>query len=138
MKIRGVIDRVDKNMSGDLRVVDYKTGGSHLGANDLKKGQRLQLPIYAMAAQDALKLGKAVDGIYWKILAAEAGSLKLAKFKTEDGEGIEAANDVARKHLKRILNGIHLAAFPPKKPDGGCPSYCPAVQWCWRYKAAGW
>jgi len=135
--MHGVIDRLDRNERGEIRVVDYKTGSSHLGQNDLKDGRRLQLPLYALAARDALGLGNPVDGMYWKILAAEAGSLKLAKFKSEGGQGVEVAIQTAKRHLRRIITGIRSADFPPVPPKGGCPAYCPAAQWCWRYEA-GW
>lgn len=135
--VHGVIDRVDRNSDGELRVVDYKTGSSHLGQKDLVRGYRLQLPIYALAARDALDLGQPVDGFYWKILNAEAGSLRLSKCATDDAEGMEAAVEITRGHLLRILTGIRSAQFPPQKPDGGCPPYCPAAQWCWRYEP-GW
>lgn len=137
VRVHGVIDRVDRNSSDELRVVDYKTGSSHLSIKDLEKGYRLQLPIYALAARDALGLGKPVDGIYWKILNAEAGSLKLAKCVTDDADGMDAAVEITRGHLLRIIHGIRSAQFPPEKPDGGCPSYCPAAQWCWRFEP-GW
>jgi RecB family exonuclease len=135
ISIHGVIDRMERNALGQIRIIDYKTGSSHLSIKDLEKGYRLQLPIYAMAARDALDLGFPVDGLYWKILGAEAGSLKLAKCSTDNAKGVEAAIEIVREHLKRVVNGIHSAEFPPKKPEGGCPSYCPASQWCWRYEA---
>jgi hypothetical protein len=103
----------------------------------LTRGYRLQLPIYAMAAEDDLHLGSVVDGFYWKIRQAQAGSLKLAKYSVNDESGIEAANKITKEHLYKIIHGIHAAEFPPQGPDGGCPFYCPAVQWCWRYKP-GW
>jgi ATP-dependent helicase/DNAse subunit B len=134
LKLHGVIDRVDKNQQGELRVVDYKTGSSHLAPKDLQRGYRLQLPIYALAARDALDLGEPVDGIYWKIFAAEAGSLKLAKISAEEADGVEAAIEITRKHLYRILKGIRSAEYSPKKPDGGCPSYCVAAKLCWRFE----
>jgi ATP-dependent helicase/DNAse subunit B len=136
--LRGVIDRVDKNADGELRVLDYKTGSSHLAQDDLKKGKRLQLPLYALAVRDALKLGKPIDGIYWAINAAKAGALKLAIFENENGEGIEAAIETVKGHLKNIVTGIRAGEFSPKPPKGGCPAYCPAAQWCWRYQKAGW
>lgn len=134
LRIRGVIDRVDRDANGQLRVVDYKTGSSHLASSDLKDGHRLQLPIYALAVRDALNLGTPVDGIYWKILGAEAGSLKLAKFKTDSAQGVGAAVEVVCEHLHRIVKGIHSAEFPPHPPRAGCPSYCPTSQWCWRFE----
>lgn len=135
--MHGVIDRLDRNEHGEIRVMDYKTGSSHLGPNDLKDGRRLQLPLYALAARDALHLGNPVDGVYWKIKDAEAGSLKLAKFKLDGGQGVEAAIQIAQAHLHRIMAGIRAADFPPRPPKGGCPSYCPAAQWCWRFEP-GW
>jgi ATP-dependent helicase/DNAse subunit B len=137
MRLRGVIDRLDHNEDGDIRVVDYKTGSSHLESKDLKSGARLQLPLYAMAAQETLHRGHVVEGFYWKILAAEPGALKLSRFKTEDGQGVDAAIQVVTDHLSRILAGIRSAEFPPIPPKGGCPTYCPVVQWCWRYQP-GW
>ena len=134
LRVKGVIDRVDRNVDGEIRVIDYKTGSTHLGTKDFERGYSLQLPLYALAARDVLNLGEPVDGMYWKILAAEAGSLKLAKFSTEFGKGVEVAIDMLRSHLSRIINGIHSADFPPYKPEDDCPSYCPAAQWCWRYE----
>lgn len=137
VRVHGVIDRVDRNSNDQLRVIDYKTGSSHLATNDFINGYRLQLPIYAMAAQDALALGIPVEGIYWNIQTAEAGSLKLSKFSTDNAEGVEATVDVLCAHLIRILHGIRSAAFSPRTPKGGCPSYCPAAQWCWHFES-GW
>ncbi len=137
LRVHGVIDRLDRNAQGEIRVIDYKAGSSHLAQGDLKDGRRLQLPIYALAARDALGLGTPIDGIYWQIFAAEAGSLKLAKFADGGERGIEAAIQIAKEHLRRIVSRIRAGSFPPGPPKGGCPAYCPAVQWCWHYEA-GW
>jgi len=136
IKIRGVIDRIDQNKEGQLRVLDYKSGGSHLAKSDLEKGYRLQLPIYALAARDALNLGIPVEGKYWNILAAKAGSLILSDLGNKDMDGVEASIDIVREHLRRIIKGIHAAEFSPASPSGGCPSYCPAAAWCWRYESS--
>jgi ATP-dependent helicase/DNAse subunit B len=136
--LRGVIDRIDRDVDGNLRVVDYKTGSSHLSKEDLIHGRRLQLPLYALAAKEALQLGEPVEGLYWKILAADSGSLNLSTFKSDTGEGIEAAIQTAKDHLIRIIKGIRMGDFSPLPPKGGCPEYCPAAQWCWRYQKAGW
>jgi len=136
MSLIGMIDRVDQNSAGQLRVIDYKTGGTFKSA-DLVDGHRLQLPIYALAARDALGLGVPVDGFYWNINSAEPGSLKLATFSIDEEKGIEVAYKVVRAHLQRIIKGIRNAEFPPDTPEDGCPDYCPAVQWCWRFEA-GW
>jgi ATP-dependent helicase/DNAse subunit B len=139
---RGIIDRVDRNKDGELRIIDYKTGSSHLGRDDLIRGRRLQLAIYALGARDALGLGEPVEGFYWMIRAAKSGSLKLSKFKhTSNSDawlGPEGAMEVARMHIQEVVSRIRAGQFMPAAPDGGCPSYCPAVEWCWRYQAGWW
>jgi RecB family exonuclease len=125
VRLRGVIDRIDRDRFGHLRVIDYKAGGSHLSGQDLIEGRRLQLPLYALAVEQALGLGKVTEGIYWKLFAQEAGSLRLSRFQSELGDGPEAACELA----------VRAGLFAPQPPEGGCPSYCPASSWCWSYRA---
>ena len=141
VQVRGMIDRLDRNEDGRLRVIDYKTGGGRLNVKELHEGRRIQLPLYALAAQDALGLGQVVEGFYWAILAAKRGSLRLSNYRApeEDGAvGPEAAYDTARQHVSRIVNGVQTGHFEPVPPPGGCPSYCPAAAWCWRYQPQAW
>ena len=63
-----------------MRIIDYKAGGSHLMPRDLQEGRRLQLPLYALAAEQNFN-GRVTSGFYWKILAGEAGSLRLERFE---------------------------------------------------------
>jgi len=131
IRLRGYIDRLDLAPDGSLRVIDYKAGGAAITSNHLKEGRRLQLPIYAMAARDALGLGEVSSGFYWHIQKAEASSLKLEKFEG----GVDAAFEMAVKHIGNHIAGIRAGHFEPKPPEEGCPSYCPAVRFCWRYKS---
>ncbi len=133
IRLHGVIDRIDANPQGQLRVIDYKSGGSHLTAQDLLEGRRLQLPIYALAATQALGLGEAAEGFYWKLFQGEASSLKLSNFQCEAGSGPQAAAAVAAGHVAAFVTAIRQGQFSPLPPKGGCPSYCPAAAWCWHF-----
>jgi len=135
VKIRGLIDRLDRNQDGQLRVIDYKTSSTHFYEADLSNGTRLQLPIYALAAQEALQLGEVSEGFYWGINKAEPSSIKLSKYKYNDLKGPQAAYQVALDHIKATLKSIRLGQFSPRAPKGSCPEYCPAIAWCWKYKA---
>ena len=137
IRLQGVIDRVDRDAQGNLRVLDYKSGSSHMGKEDLLQKRRLQLPVYALAARDALKLGEVSEGLYWAVLAGRAGSLKLSKFEEAGLRGVEGAAAYALDALGEIVQGIRKAEFPPVPPQGGCPAYCAAAAWCWRYRSEG-
>lgn len=130
VRLHGYIDRLDAAPDGSLRVIDYKSGGATISAAHLKEGRRLQLPIYALAAQDALGLGEVSSGFYWHIQSAKASSLKLEKFEG----GVDAAFATAVAHVGKHVRDIRAGHFEPKPPADGCPSYCPAVGFCWRYK----
>jgi hypothetical protein len=110
-------------------VIDYKASGSPISPRHLADGHRLQLPLYALAARDALGLGEIGGGFYWHIGRAEASSLKL---ETYEG-GVEAAFQTAVQHVAAHVRNIHAGQFQPVPPSGGCPSYCPAIGFCWRY-----
>lgn len=133
--VRGTIDRVDKNPSGEVQVIDYKSGVSNLSKSDLINGRRLQITIYALAAQEALRYGNVVDGFYWVIGGKQNQYLQLSSFEHEELKGLDGAYEILRNHLRKIVNGVRAGRFPPKPPKGGCPSYCPAAGWCWRYQA---
>jgi len=130
VRLHGYIDRLDSAPDGSLRVIDYKAGSAAISASHLKEGRRLQLPIYAMAARDALGLGEISGGFYWHIQKAEASNLKLEKFES----GVEAAFAIAVAHIGKHVTGIRAGHFEPKAPDEGCPSYCPATNFCWKFK----
>jgi len=134
ISLHGVIDRIDGDGHGNLRVIDYKTGSSHLDKEDLLRGTRLQLPLYSLAAMQVFERGAVTEGFYWALNAKKAGSLKLSKFQTDDFEGPDGAIQVAKQHLEQIIHGLQQADFRPQVPVGGCPQYCGARLWCWRYR----
>jgi ATP-dependent helicase/DNAse subunit B len=129
IRLHGYIDRLDVDQHGRLRVIDYKASGSAISAKDLEKGKRLQLPLYALAAQEACQLGEVVAGFYWHILQGQASSFKLEKYPG----GVQAAFDQVKQHVFDHVRHIRAGQFQPKPPEDGCPSYCPAVAFCWRY-----
>ncbi|HNT24171.1 MAG TPA: exodeoxyribonuclease V subunit gamma [Anaerolineales bacterium] len=138
IQVRGVIDRLDQDVTGTrTRVVDYKTGSSHLDKNALLSGRRLQLPLYALAAQQVHQYPFPIEGLYWAILSAKPGKLTLSSFEHEDLYGPQGALEAVKARLDQIVAGIRAGEFPPIPPDGGCPSYCAAAAWCWRYEPEG-
>lgn len=129
VRLHGYIDRVDEDPHGRLRIIDYKAGSAAISARHLEEGRRLQLPLYALAARDALGLGEIAGGFYWHIGKAAASSLKLEKYKG----GVGATFDTAVQHVVSHVKNIRSGQFQPRPPKGGCPQYCPATAFCWQY-----
>jgi len=133
--LHGLVDRVDIDPDGKLRVIDYKSGGAHLTPQDLIEGRRLQLPIYALAASQALGLGEPAEGFYWKLFQRGVSSLRLSQFECDAETGPQAAFALASRYIETIVTQIRLGLFQPLPPPGGCPGYCAAASWCWHYHA---
>ena len=131
-RLRGVIDRVDRSSDGKLLIIDYKTGSTSGFENTaVAKGEKLQLPLYALAARDGLKLGEPVEGFYWHILPCKRSAFTLGGFAKKEAR---SAIDVAREYAWEAVRQVRQGHFAPEPPDAGCPSYCPAAGFCWHYR----
>jgi len=134
--ISGVVDRIDRLADGSLRVIDYKLGVSDYDTKTaLVDGKRLQLPLYALAAA---RLGHGVvsDGVYWFVTQARASKWSLVRFEdpATGAVGAAAAIELAVAHAHAAVQGAWQGQFQPTPPAAGCPDYCPAAGFCWRYR----
>ncbi len=48
--------------------------------------------------------------------------------------GPEEAIETAVGHAWEAIRGAQAGRFVPRTPKGGCPSYCPAVGFCWHFE----
>jgi ATP-dependent helicase/DNAse subunit B len=129
IRVRGIIDRVDVDAARRrLRVIDYKTAGpSRYTPSSLTNGENLQLPLYALAASRVFDM-EIADGFYWHVRDASASDLRLAKY------GVDEALAAGIRHAWEAVHAVRDGDFVPRPPRGGCPGYCPAVAFCWRYQ----
>ncbi|MFN8464989.1 MAG: PD-(D/E)XK nuclease family protein [Caldilineaceae bacterium] len=135
--VSGVIDRVDRRADGTLRIVDYKTGVSDYdNPKALVEGHRLQLALYALAAEQALQLGQVSDGFYWFAHKARSSSWSLMEFEdpATGAIGPAAAVVLAVSHAVAAVDGARRGEFAPQPPDLGCPDYCAAAAFCWHFR----
>ncbi|NQS91195.1 MAG: PD-(D/E)XK nuclease family protein, partial [Chloroflexi bacterium] len=138
-RLRGFIDRVDRNKNGQIRIIDYKTSGSFGFDNKaVQEGKKLQLPLYALAAQDGLNIGNVHEGFYFHVQVAEPSSFTMSSYWGGGKKGPQAAIESAVNNGWKAVLSIRDGQFKPKPPDNGCPSYCPAVKFCWHYAPHRW
>jgi RecB family exonuclease len=145
LRVRGFIDRVDLAPDGRVRIIDYKTGGPWgFSARAFKEGKKLQLALYACAAQ-SLGLGEVADGYYWHVRhsawhlehARSTLWFSLARAHSALG-GPRAAIADALAYSWQAVRAVRAGQFAPKAPEDGCPSYCPAAGFCWQYAPPAW
>jgi len=138
--LRGSIDRVDRNAAGQFRIIDYKTGGpSGFSKAVLQRDDKLQLPLYALAARESLGLGELSDGFYWHVQHIRKSDFSLSGLEDETfGSGPQAAIDLAVDKALSAVHGARAGQFTPHPPAGGCPSWCSAAAFCWHYQPKGW
>lgn len=127
--LRGTIDRMDKNASGEVQVIDYKTGSARISATRVKApGEGLQLFLYA-AMLEAIGTPVKRVGLY---------SLKDCKISWVPGKrttyDLNECKAFALGHLQQTMKSILKGDFSAMPIDDqscrGCHEkpYCPYIQ----------
>ena len=149
VRFRGVIDRVDTSSDGRTAlVIDYKTGSprpySGLENDPTDRGRRLQLGVYALAAQGGLSNVEDVSSAYWFVTTR--GGFSLAPKEPIDGNSDEVRGRLGEV-VSGIVSGIRSGVFPANPGErnayfgfencGFCEfdSLCPSRRdWVWERK----
>ena len=113
LELRGYADRVDLREDGSPLVLDYKTGKaytkSHFESDPVVGGTRLQLGVYAEAAQQ--RYGTARAGA-WYWFTSERGRFTMIGYEWDDEKRRRFTEAVLA-----IVTGIESGVFPPNPGD---------------------
>ena len=139
IRFRGVIDRIDVSPDGsDALVLDYKTGGTteytNMDRDPVRRGTRLQLPVYGLAARQLLGDEVDVKVAYWFV--SDKGNFKTRPQKPAPlDEMLEPFADA----VETITDGIGGGLFPanPGKDRANC-TYCDFKNLCPTRRARHW
>jgi hypothetical protein len=112
--VKGRIDRIDQN-ADRLRIIDYKTGGGGINANQVMEKTHLQLPIYCRLLSNSQDFGKFIVenmGVY-NLRDLHLNWLASSKFSVNELVNAATAN------LIEIVDLIRSGNFKPEnvKPD---------------------
>ncbi|TCK22782.1 PD-(D/E)XK nuclease family protein [Pseudonocardia endophytica] len=114
VRLRGAVDRIDRDPSGRIVVTDYKTGRRPRSddTDPWNGGRRLQLPLYALVAAEEFEhpAGEPVRAGYWYVTGRE-------RFERTDLEIDDELRASALTTVGAIVDGIAGGLFPPR-PSG--------------------
>jgi len=137
VRLAGSIDRIDLGrIAGQpvFNIVDYKTGGSAaLVADAVARGYALQLPIYALAAEQLLLAERGALGWqagYWQLKENGFKARQALRLGARSAEGVAA--DAAWQELRQaalravlsLVRGMRGGQFPVFNEDPRCTGYC--------------
>ncbi len=131
IRFRGVMDRIDVSPDGDSALVlDYKTGGTteytNMDKDPVRRGTRLQLPVYGLAARQLLGGWVDVKVAYWFV--SDKGNFKTRPQKPAPLDEMLESFSAA---VGTITDGIGKGIFPanPGKGNSNC-TYCDFKNLC--------
>ena len=147
LRFRGVIDRLDVSPDGKTALVlDYKTGGTggyaNMSNDPVRRGTRMQLPVYALAAQEiAERLGIPVDDVeaaYW-FVSSRGGFVTRPSEPAGLDEMLEPFDEVVKTFKAGVRDGLFPAnpGMSRSSPTENCAhcdfdKICPPRSRRWR------
>jgi len=115
--LHGVVDRLDRDAVGDLRVIDYKSGSTRYSASDIAAGLALQTALYILAAGQVEGGRTVMESYYLHIpLRERSGQLRFP----DDDAILQAAVERAAQFVRQVRAG----RFPAAPGDRSCPLSC--------------
>lgn len=139
IRLTGQIDRIDIGQVGGVTVfniIDYKTGqGVTLKHEKVRSGRQLQLPLYAMAAEQLLLAEQGAIGLatgYWNIKGGGFGTSRsgklemrtLTKDQLQTSDDWEDLQPEILEKVQELITGIRGGQFPVFNDDPYCTRSC--------------
>ncbi len=141
IRLTGQIDRVDVGSAAGVTVfniIDYKTGQEvKLKHDKLRSGRQLQLPLYALAAEQLLMTE--ADGVtlatgYWNIrgngfFTGKKDNIALQLRELNDS-ALQMADDWQQlqpdilERVRELIRGVRAGEFPVYNDDKNCTRSC--------------
>ncbi len=127
--LRGTVDRIDlfdgripsSSARAAVRVVDYKTGGKSISHKDALSGRNIQIPIYALAVEQAILPGSSVlSGLYMSISQGKATGIL-----TFDSEKHSSLLTHTARLVGDFVTRIKQGDFVPAPTSREVCTHCP-------------
>ncbi len=113
LRFKGFIDRIDRTADGGAVVLDYKRAAprayAELDTDPVKRGRLLQLPLYGLAAREALGVDDVHVG-YWFV--SHRGAFGQVGYQLDDTRLARF-----REVVEALVAGIEAGDYPARPVD---------------------
>jgi ATP-dependent helicase/DNAse subunit B len=137
--LSGRVDRIDLGTVGEntvFNVLDYKTGSAtQFSAESAARGLTLQLPLYAMAAEELLlpaeRAPQAWQAGYWYVAGGGYAPRRALQMHRQVAGRVEpnpewpALRQAVVQTVFALVRGLQQGQFPVYNPDPECTGQCP-------------
>ena len=112
--LHGVMDRLDRDAAGNLRVIDYKSGSTTYSGRQIEEGLALQTALYTLVARQVAAAAAVAESYYLHISTRKrSGQLR---FPDDEGK-VQAAVERAAHFVRQVRAG----RFPRRPRRGFMP-----------------
>lgn len=146
VRLRGIVDRIDADGDGNLRVIDYKRSGKT--KRDVGEGKTLQAVLYGRAVHN--NIGPVTYSAYWNVRnleprGARSGTRKTSPEIAEPHNEGDPLVEAVLEQLDNIVADVTAGRFPgaPRRMDRetfSCAPWCRKAEFCqpsWRSRYKG-
>jgi ATP-dependent helicase/DNAse subunit B len=130
-QVHGIIDRLDRDDAGRVRVIDYKSGSTPFYQSDIRAGLALQTALYALAVEGLSPDHQVMESAFLHIPTRKlSGRLSFAGAVAEE-ETVQQANETAARFVRQARAGV-FPTLPGKPQRGGtaCAQTCDLAGLC--------
>ena len=129
IRVRGMIDRIDRDSADGVRIIDYKSGSSAHSRPDIIAGRSVQTAVYALAAEQLLDNATVEQSAYLH-LPTRKTSGKIVGAKAEDRDLLDAVIHVLNQTAENVRSGRFPNAPGKIGQNGACSTWCDLADMC--------
>ena len=104
VSVRGLIDRIDRDAEGGLRIIDYKSGSGAHSKPDMLEGRSVQTAVYALAVAQVFSDADVRESVYLHLPTRDTSG-RIDATRPDTADLLEAVKTVVNQTAENVRTG---------------------------------